>query len=300
MNKKAWLEWRQEGLGASDAPVLLGISPYTTLYQLWEEKVFGKKETSNYAMERGKKIEPLALRFFREDQAIDLEEQVLATHSEHWWMRATLDGYNKENGIVVEAKSCINLPEKPREDHIAQVQWQMEVMEVDFAYLVYHNEQDGIIFRLDKDNEMVALLIEKGKKFMEMVENLQEPPLSDRDYVNMEGVEEWKILAYRYGHLKQRMKELQEVETFLKTQFILHADGKRAQGYGVKLNHVTRKGSVDYNTIPAVAQMNEEELNKYRKDPIQYWSPSVDAKYFDNIEFSKQDEENLALHAELA
>lgn len=35
----AWLRARREGIGASDAGVLLGMSPYKTNVQLWEEKV---------------------------------------------------------------------------------------------------------------------------------------------------------------------------------------------------------------------------------------------------------------------
>ena len=36
---EAWLQTRREGIGASDAGVLLGMSPYKTNVQLWEEKV---------------------------------------------------------------------------------------------------------------------------------------------------------------------------------------------------------------------------------------------------------------------
>ena len=31
-----WLEWRMGGLGASDAPVVMGVSPYSTSRTLWE------------------------------------------------------------------------------------------------------------------------------------------------------------------------------------------------------------------------------------------------------------------------
>ena len=33
-----WLEARKDGLGASDAAALLGLSPWKTNVQLWEEK----------------------------------------------------------------------------------------------------------------------------------------------------------------------------------------------------------------------------------------------------------------------
>lgn len=37
-DRAGWLEARKDGLGASDAAALLGLSPWKTNVQLWEEK----------------------------------------------------------------------------------------------------------------------------------------------------------------------------------------------------------------------------------------------------------------------
>lgn len=37
-NRKEWLKARQKGIGGSDAASVLGISPWKTNVQLWEEK----------------------------------------------------------------------------------------------------------------------------------------------------------------------------------------------------------------------------------------------------------------------
>lgn len=37
-NRKEWLKARQKGIGGSDAASILGISPWKTNVQLWEEK----------------------------------------------------------------------------------------------------------------------------------------------------------------------------------------------------------------------------------------------------------------------
>ena len=34
-----WLQWRSKGVTASDIPIILGLSPYKTRWQLWAEKV---------------------------------------------------------------------------------------------------------------------------------------------------------------------------------------------------------------------------------------------------------------------
>lgn len=38
-----WFPWRKEGITASMIPVIMGLSPYQTPYQLWAELV-GLKE----------------------------------------------------------------------------------------------------------------------------------------------------------------------------------------------------------------------------------------------------------------
>ena len=33
-----WLDWRKKGIGSSDAPIIMGVSPWKTPFELWEEK----------------------------------------------------------------------------------------------------------------------------------------------------------------------------------------------------------------------------------------------------------------------
>ena len=36
-----WLEFRRSRIGASDAPIIMGVSPWKTHYKLWVEKIQG-------------------------------------------------------------------------------------------------------------------------------------------------------------------------------------------------------------------------------------------------------------------
>ena len=47
MNHDEWLEWRRQGIGSSDSASIMGTSPYTTPYQLWEEKLGRKRPEKN-------------------------------------------------------------------------------------------------------------------------------------------------------------------------------------------------------------------------------------------------------------
>ena len=39
MNREEWLEERKKGIGGSDVACILGMSPYKSNVELWEEKV---------------------------------------------------------------------------------------------------------------------------------------------------------------------------------------------------------------------------------------------------------------------
>lgn len=114
-NSEDWLKWRRSGLGASDAPVLLGVSPWVTPGELWLEKrrVLGKvnkgtweEQGENAAMKRGKKLEPNARSLFEALTGI-LCEPLCAMHDELDWMRASLDGYDPSTATILEIK-CPN------------------------------------------------------------------------------------------------------------------------------------------------------------------------------------------------
>lgn len=62
MEHKEWLEWRKLGLGASDAPVVMGVSPWKTRHQLWLEKTGQKVDepTNQYILDKGHAMEPKA------------------------------------------------------------------------------------------------------------------------------------------------------------------------------------------------------------------------------------------------
>ena len=86
-----WLAWRKGGLGASDAPVLMGVSPYTTREQLLAEKVTGERRETNFAMRRGNRLEPTARELYRIVRQCDAAPQCVM-HDSIDWLLASLDG----------------------------------------------------------------------------------------------------------------------------------------------------------------------------------------------------------------
>lgn len=105
-NTQNWHKWRAEGLGASDAPVVMGKSKYKTKLQLWDEK-FTKKidedDSPNFIQQKGHRLEAWA-RPGLEFQTGLTFKPALFTHQEFQFLRASLDGWNPDTMTAWECK----------------------------------------------------------------------------------------------------------------------------------------------------------------------------------------------------
>src|SRR5438034_10240332 len=95
---------RRLGLGGSDAPIVMGVSPYRTRYMLWAEKRgLIPHAPPNPAMARGTALEPVA-RAAYEREVGGLMFPCQMTHPEYPWMRANLDGLSPDATTFLEVK----------------------------------------------------------------------------------------------------------------------------------------------------------------------------------------------------
>ena len=117
-NSKQWLDWRYEGLGASDAPIYYenkagNFSKYKTKKQLFEEKVHKKSKPvkNTFIQDLGHETEEVArsimeLNFsFKEWKDISLAG-VCAISETHKHLRASLDGFSEDLDLIWECKLC--------------------------------------------------------------------------------------------------------------------------------------------------------------------------------------------------
>lgn len=102
MENTQWLEERRKGVGGSDIAAIMGLSPFKTAYQVYQEK---RKEVAdwkgNNATEWGKRMEP-AIRQWYSDQtgrAVRLPEKIMY-HTKHPFMLASLDGFTDDRRVV--------------------------------------------------------------------------------------------------------------------------------------------------------------------------------------------------------
>lgn len=94
--REQWLANRRTGLGASDSPVVLGLSPFKSLFQLWAEKT-GEADADNEPNEPaewGLRLErPIAESFAeRTGRRVELWPQhTLVRHPQIQWLTCTPD-----------------------------------------------------------------------------------------------------------------------------------------------------------------------------------------------------------------
>jgi len=174
-NTNEWLSWRRGGIGASDAPVIMGLSPWQKAHDLLRIKTGQAEERpANGAMQRGKTLEPLARRAYVSHTSIEVEP-VCVQSLLYPWMRASLDGLSADGRHVVEIK-CPGekdhrladsglVPEK----YLAQLQHILAV--TGLAEIHYWSFRFGqpLLLTVNRDDAFVTALIEKESAFWSQV-----------------------------------------------------------------------------------------------------------------------------------
>jgi putative phage-type endonuclease len=165
-----WKELRKRCIGASDAPIIMGVSPYTTPYQLWNDKVNGISKIENAAMTFGKNNEEAARELFEQMTGLTMFSRVVS-HPERSWQIASLDGIDLDRSCILEIK-CANANDhamakdgKVPDKYFPQLQHQMSVTNMNEEYYFSYHRGEGIIVKVKRDPEYIEKMIEMEKIF---------------------------------------------------------------------------------------------------------------------------------------
>lgn len=272
-----WLEWRKTRIGASDASAILGINPWKTPYQLWEEKLgLRDSDTINSRMQRGINLEPKARECFEEMEGTKVEPRVII-HPENEWMVASLDGYGELDGrkfaVEIKCNGYKNHQEaiegRIPDYYQCQMQHQMAVTGLEWMYYFSYDGERGVIFTLPRNDSFIKILIEKEKEFYKSMVTFCPPP---QPYIE-KNESEWIELVARWKETKSQIDWLSSQEESLRGEIISLTKGENCRGGGIKVSKEIRKGTVDYKSIPELAAV---DLDKYRKRPTECWKITQD------------------------
>lgn len=166
-----WLKLRQDKIGASDAAIIMNMSPWKTPKALWEEKVgLRKPSESSWFMQRGIELEKDARELYISAQKIFVEPKV-KFHPTIDWMIASLDGIDNEETTIVEIK-CPGRKDhelakegKIPEKYYPQLQHQMVVCSLPEAHYFSYDGQSGILLTIKRDDLFIERMMEEEERF---------------------------------------------------------------------------------------------------------------------------------------
>lgn len=273
-----WHAFRALGIGSSDAPAIMKVSPWCSPYKLWLRKT-GQlgEQPSNWAMERGKVLEASVRDRFNLIQGTQYEPVTLV-HPEHTFVRASLDGYY--DGSVIEIKcpgeadhqKCKdgNIPEK----YLPQVMHQMLVTNSSHVHYISFYKDDLVTLTIDRSAAYIDDLFIQEKIFWHNhVLRRVAPALSDTDYKVLVDdslsalAERYRTTSLERDRAEERMEELRK--EMLASDLIDHP---RVEINGVQIIKSSRLGSVDYSKLVKDMNLNVEE---YRKPGSEYFTLKV-------------------------
>jgi len=274
-----WLDLRKNYIGASDAPIIMGVSPFKrsdgrkkTPYVLWMEKLeLLPPDKENAAMRYGNEMEETA-RSAYEKEVGDLFMPEVVFHPDISYLMASLDGLSMDKKKAVEIKmanaedhdlACQNkIPEK----YYPQVQQQLACTGLDGMHYYSFHQGKGKIVEVERNDTYLEEMYSKEKEFWECLVNFEPPTLDKTDF--QERDEEWYKCALELAEIKDKRKELTAAEKELTHKLRSLSSGQSSFYKDLRYIVYPRKGSVDYSKIP---ELQKVDLEKYRNKPTEIW-----------------------------
>ena len=192
LSRQDWLDVRKSGLGSSDAASAVGLNPYKSQLELWLEKTGQGAglpaldvQDDTHPTYWGTLLEPIVAAAYTKRTGLRVRRvNAVLQHPQHPWMLANVDRavVGSDEVQLLECKTCgLNGAKLWREgvpEYVQlQVQHQLAVTgkrAADVAVLVCGNELR--VHRIERDDELIARLIELEAQFWRLVETRTEPP----------------------------------------------------------------------------------------------------------------------------
>lgn len=183
-----WLEYRKLGIGGSDASVVCGISRYKSSVELWMEKTNQlQAQEAGEAAYWGTLLEPFVRAEFTRRTGIEVSHRSELLQSEEYpFMLANLDGVCEVPDIgacIFEAKTASAYKAGEWEDaipdeYMIQVQHYMAVTGYAGVYIAVLIGGNTFKWKfVERDEELISMLIELETDFWNHVQDCTPPPL---------------------------------------------------------------------------------------------------------------------------
>jgi putative phage-type endonuclease len=171
-----WLSWRNEGIGASDAPSIIGENPYKTAEEVLRDKT-GRRSSveQNSFMATGTALEPLAREHYCSQTGLRMLP-VCVQSTRHTWLKASLDGMTEDRAQVIEIKCGksayrqTQMSGKPPRYYFGQLQHILAVTglpQIDF--LCFYPPYQPLCITVPRNDAYICNLLTAEAEFWERV-----------------------------------------------------------------------------------------------------------------------------------
>ena len=202
----AWHADRRATIGASDAPIITGDSPWGDLLTLYAVKsgIIDDPTTETTQMRWGLKLEDTVAEWFTETTGKKTRrDNSRPRHPEHPWMATSLDRRVVGEPAVVEIKTArfptdewgaVGTAEIPAH-YLVQCQHEMAVTGTQTCYVaVLFAGSEPRLYVVPRDDELIGSLIELEAEFMECVRTGTPPDALIR--------RQRPVIAFRQGEIE--------------------------------------------------------------------------------------------------
>lgn len=206
LSEEDWLGYRRQGIGGSDVAAIMGVSPFATLRDLYNDKCGNpdviQTEDNWVAKEVGHRLEDLVAKIFAYKTGYKVfAVRKLFRHPFHSFMQANVDFFVElpDGSIaILECKTTnYNSKEKWNDGAVpvnyeSQCRHYMAVMNLSCAYIacLYGNNENEFVYRrIDRDEVIEADMIEMEAHFWnEYVLGRIEPPYTESGDLVLESI----------------------------------------------------------------------------------------------------------------
>jgi putative phage-type endonuclease len=268
-----WHAYRRQKRNASESAAVLGISPWTTPYQLWLIKTGRFVHKTTVAMQRGTYLEPAARAAYEAQSGLVMQPVVL----EDGAYSASLDGMTMDGDLVLEIKCPIRGEQsglweevangKVPAHYLAQIQHQLMVSGAEVAHLWVWSGSAGLLHKVYRDDDWIQRIRAAWDSFQPYLDSDTPPPLSDAD-TRVRTDSDWESAARAFAQAKKLADEQAERLEAARTALLALAQHPKESGAGVSVTRFWRAGNVDYRKVPVLQGFDLEQYRGKAREEV--------------------------------
>lgn len=297
------LDLRRTGIGSSEIGAVAGLSPFSGPLAVWLQKTGRSTFDGNDQTEIGDLLEEPIARLAQ--KRLGLPKLVRGTtcpHRRHPWILATPDylaPWDPDSPCIVECKNVGHRmmhhwgdgPDDVPDYYRAQVEWQMEVLDVEVAHVAaLLGGREFRLYEIHRDRDLFEALRTVAERFWfdHVVAGVQPAPdgtaaarayLAERYPRNLRPLEdatpEVSELMYELADIRGAMKHLEKREAITEQRlkdYIGEREGFKGEGFVVTWKN-EKQGRVAWEAVARALGATDEVIERHRGTPPRKFTP---------------------------